>query len=60
MESMLMVLPDMPTDFYKCDPATHAAGDTYIEVTKLLQVICLSVSSRDDLTSIIGLFAGIH
>ena len=55
-----MVLPDMPTDFYKCDPATHAAGDTYIEVTKLLQVICLSVSSRDDLTSIIGLFAGIH
>ena len=37
MESMLMVLPDMSTDFLKCDPVTHKAGDTYLEVTKLLQ-----------------------
>ena len=38
MESMLMVLPDMPTDFLRCDPVKHKAGDTYLEVTKLLQV----------------------
>ena len=38
MESMLMVLPDMPTDFLKCDPVKHEARDTYLEVTKLLQV----------------------
>jgi len=37
MESMLMVLPDMPTDFLRCDPVKHKAGDTYLEVTKLLQ-----------------------
>ena len=38
MESMLMVLPDMPTEYLKCDPVKHKAGDTYLEVTKLLQV----------------------
>ena len=38
MESMLLVLPEMETDYIRCDPTQHKAGDTYLEVTKLLQV----------------------
>ena len=38
MESMLLVLPEMETDYLRCDPMQHKAGDTYLEVTKLLQV----------------------
>ena len=39
MESMLLVLPEMETDYLRCDPMQHKAGDTYLEVTKLLQVL---------------------
>ena len=39
MKSMLMVLPNMPTEYHKCDPTEHKAGVTYLEITKLLQVI---------------------
>jgi len=37
MKSMLMVLPNMPTEFNRCDPLEHKAGLTYLEITKLLQ-----------------------
>lgn len=36
---MMLVLPEMPTQFLRCDPvAGHKAGETYLEVTNLLQV----------------------
>jgi len=37
MKSMLLVLPSMPTQYLRCDPLEHRAGETYLEVTKLLQ-----------------------
>ena len=38
MKGMLMVLPTMSTQYLKCDPMQHKQGETYLEVTKLLQV----------------------
>lgn len=38
MKSMLSVLPNMSTQYLKCDPIKHKQGETYLEVTKLLQV----------------------
>jgi len=37
MKSMLSVLPNMSTQYLKCDPIKHKQGETYLEVTKLLQ-----------------------
>ena len=54
MESMLMVLPNMPTEYHKCDPTEHKSGVTYLEITKLLQVIIsLDFSRRCNIMSII-------
>ena len=41
MNSIKMVLPTMSKEFMKCDPKEHKDGETYIEITKLLQV-CIS------------------
>jgi len=37
MNSIKMVLPTMSKEFMKCDPKEHKDGETYIEITKLLQ-----------------------
>jgi len=37
MNSIKMVLPQMSNEFRKCDPPVHKEGETYLEITKLLQ-----------------------
>merc|ERR1719400_1552348 len=37
MESVKLVLPGMAKDYRKCDPTKQKEGETYVEVTKLLQ-----------------------
>jgi len=37
MNSIKMVLPTMSRQYRKCDPTEHRKGETYLEVTKLLQ-----------------------
>jgi len=37
MNSIKMVLPTMSRQYMKCDPPEHKKGETYLEVTKLLQ-----------------------
>jgi len=37
MDSIKMVLPHMSKEFRRCDPIVHKEGETYLEVTKLLQ-----------------------
>merc|ERR550519_616910 len=37
MNSIKLVLPTMTKDYAKCDPAEHRPGETYLEITKLLQ-----------------------
>jgi len=37
MRSIEMVLPRMSRIFYKCDPAQHKEGETFYQITKLLQ-----------------------
>ena len=49
MKSMLLVLPSMPTQYLRCDPLEHRAGETYLGVTKLLQVsrmIIMTIQER--------------
>ena len=38
-ESMMEVLPQMSMDYLKCEPDEYVAGENYLEVTKLLQVL---------------------
>ena len=38
MNSIKLVLPNMSREFMKCDPPQHKQGETYLEITKLLQV----------------------
>jgi len=37
MNSIKLVLPTMSREFMKCDPTVHKEGETYLEITKLLQ-----------------------
>jgi hypothetical protein len=37
MESIKLVLPNMSKQYRKCDPAEQKEGETYFQVTKLLQ-----------------------
>eukprot|EP00090_Calanus_glacialis_P044576 TRINITY_DN7968_c0_g1_i1.p1 TRINITY_DN7968_c0_g1~~TRINITY_DN7968_c0_g1_i1.p1 ORF type:complete len:702 (-),score=219.95 TRINITY_DN7968_c0_g1_i1:63-2168(-) len=37
MNSIKLVLPNMSREFMKCDPPQHKQGETYLEITKLLQ-----------------------
>lgn len=37
MNSIKMVLPQMSNEYRKCDPPVHKEGETYLEITKLLQ-----------------------
>jgi len=37
MNSIKMVLPTMSRQYHKCDPAVHKEGETFHQVTKLLQ-----------------------
>ena len=39
MRSLMSVLPNMSTEYHRCEPDRQVAGETYLEVTKLLQVI---------------------
>ena len=32
------ILPNMSRDFWRCDPAKHIEGKTYVRLTQLLQV----------------------
>ena len=48
MKSMLMVLPTMPTEYLKCDPTEHKAGITYLEITKLLQVLRFAIAMHSN------------
>lgn len=32
------VLVQMPREFYRCDPQHHREGETYVQLTELLQV----------------------
>ena len=38
MDSIKQVLPTMSKDLLRCDPKDHKEGETYFEITKLLQV----------------------
>lgn len=42
MRSLMSVLPNMTTEYHRCEPDKQVAGETYLEVTKLLQVILKS------------------
>ena len=42
MRSLMSVLPNMSTEYHRCEPDKQVAGETYLEVTKLLQVILKS------------------
>ena len=48
MKSMLIVLPTMPTEYLKCDPTEHKAGITYLEITKLLQVLRFAIAMHSN------------
>eukprot|EP00092_Neocalanus_flemingeri_P000983 GFUD01001050.1.p1 GENE.GFUD01001050.1~~GFUD01001050.1.p1 ORF type:complete len:584 (-),score=158.50 GFUD01001050.1:171-1853(-) len=37
MNSIKLVLPTMSREFMRCDPPKHKQGETYLEITKLLQ-----------------------
>jgi len=37
MASIRAVLPSLSRQFHRCDPAQHSQGETYLELTKLLQ-----------------------
>jgi len=37
MNVIKSVLPGMSRDYWRCDPTTHREGDTYLQITKLLQ-----------------------
>ena len=39
MRSLMSVLPNVSTEYHRCEPDRQVAGETYLEVTKLLQVI---------------------
>lgn len=39
MADMMSVLPEMSVEYRRCEPDRHVAGETYLEVTKLLQVV---------------------
>ena len=56
MASMLLVLPEMPTQFLRCDPPLHKAGETYLEVTNLLQV----TMTRLTMIILCHVIAGLH
>ena len=43
MRSLMSVLPNMSTEYHRCEPDKQVAGETYLEVTKLLQVILKSL-----------------
>ena len=52
MRSLMSVLPNMSTEYHRCEPDKQVAGETYLEVTKLLQVILKSQPiKRDKLVS---------
>ena len=38
MNSIKLVLPTMSREIVRCDPTEHKQGETYLEITKLLQV----------------------
>ena len=45
MNVIKSVLPGMSRDYWRCDPTTHREGDTYLQITKLLQVSSITLHS---------------
>ena len=58
MKDMTSVLGQMSVEYRKCEPDQHVAGETYLEVTKLLQVVWKYWSQS--LSILLSCHSGIH
>ena len=58
MKDMTSVLDQMSVEYRKCEPDQHVAGETYLEVTKLLQVVWKYWSQS--LSILLSRHSGIH
>ena len=56
MSDLKSVLGQMSVEYRRCEPESHVAGETYLEVTKLLQVVWTYRSQSENIAT----HSGIH